>query len=292
MTPRQAASLVLLAAIWGSSFLFIRIAVEELGPAALTEARVLLAAAAVAAFVLLRRGALGLRERSWDYLVLGTFAAALPFGLIAAAELELPASLASILNATPPIWAAVIAALLFGERFTARLAGGLALALGGVALVVGLAPVDIDVPFVLAALAMLASGALYGAMGHFSARRMRGVAPLSLVAGQHATAAVVLLPAVALVPVREAPEVGEWGAVLALGLVCTALAFVLYFRLIAEVGATRTLTVTFLVPVFGVLWGALFLGEELRPLQGVGALVLLAGVLLVVARPPAARIQP
>lgn len=284
MTARQAASLVILAAIWGSSFLFIRIAVDELGPAVLTEARVLLAAAAVAAFVLLRRGALGLRERAPDYLLLGTFAAALPFGLIALAELELPASLASILNATPPIWAAVIAALLFGERFTPRLAAGLALALGGVALVVGLAPVDVDVPFVLATLAMLASGVLYGAMGHFSARRMRGVAPLSLVVGQHAAAAVVLLPAVALVPVREAPAVGEWGAVLALGLVCTALAFVLYFRLIAEVGATRTLTVTFLVPVFGVLWGALFLGEELRPAQGLGALVLLAGVRLVVGR--------
>jgi len=284
MTPRQALSLVLLAAIWGSSFLFIRIAVDELGPAVLTEARVLLAAVPVAAFVLLRGGRLGLRERARDFLVLGTFAAALPFGLIALAELELPASLASILNATPPIWAAVIAAALFGEPFTARLAAGLGLALAGVALVVGLAPVDVDLPFVLAALAMLASGLLYGAMGHFSARRMKGVAPLSLVVGQHAAAAVVLLPAVALMPVREAPRVGEWGAVLALGLLCTALAFVLYFRLIAEVGATRTLTVTFLVPVFGVLWGAVFLGEELRAPQGLGALVLLAGVFLVVRR--------
>ncbi len=284
MTPRQVASLVVLAAIWGSSFLFIRIAVDELGPAALTEARVLLAAVPVAAFVLVRGGRLALRERWRDFLVLGTFAAALPFGLIALAELELPASLASILNATPPIWSAVIAALLFGERFTPRLAAGLGLALGGVALVVGLAPVDVDIPFVLAALAMLVSGVLYGAMALFSARRMKGVAPLRLVVGQHAAAAVVLLPAVALVPVREAPEVGEWGAVLALGLICTALAFVLYFRLIAEVGATRTLTVTFLVPVFGVLWGAVFLGEELRPAQGLGALVLLAGVWLVVRR--------
>lgn len=284
MTPRQAASLVVLAAIWGSSFLFIRIAVDELGPAVLTEARVLLAALPVAAFVLARGGRLALGERRRDFLVLGTFAAALPFGLIAVAELELPASLASILNATPPIWSAVIAALLFGERFTPRLAAGLGLALGGVALVVGLAPVDVDLPFVLAALAMLVSGALYGAMGLFSARRMKGVAPLTLVVGQHAAAALVLVPAVALVPVREAPDVGEWGAVLALGLICTALAFVLYFRLIAEVGATRTLTVTFLVPVFGVLWGAVFLGEELRPAQGLGALVLLAGVWLVVRR--------
>ncbi len=284
MTPRQAASLVLLAAILGTSFLFIRIAVEELGPAALTEARVLLAAAVVAAYVLLLRGALGLRERSRDYLVLGTFAAALPFGLIAAAELELPASLASILNATPPIWAAVIAALLFGERFTARLAGGLALALGGVALVVAWRPLTLMFLSSLRPWRCSPPARSTARWGTSSARRMRGVAPLSLVAGQHAAAAVVLLPVVALVPVREAPEVGEWGAVLALGLVCTALAFVLYFRLIAEVGATRTLTVTFLVPVFGVLWGALFLGEELRPAQGVGALVLLAGVRLVVAR--------
>jgi drug/metabolite transporter (DMT)-like permease len=284
MTPRQAASLVVLAAIWGSSFLFIRIAVDELGPAVLTEARVLLAAVPVAAFVLLGGGRLALRERWRDFLLLGTFAAALPFGLIAVAELELPASLASILNSTPPIWSAVIAALFFGERFTPRLAAGLGLALGGVALVVGLAPVDVDLPFVLAALAMLVSGVLYGAMGLFSARRMKGVAPLRLVVGQHAAAAVVLLPAVALFPVREAPDVGEWGAVLALGLLCTALAFVLYFRLIAAVGATRTLTVTFLVPVFGVFWGAVFLGEELRPAQGLGALVLLAGVWLVVRR--------
>lgn len=285
MTPRQSAFLVLLAALWGASFLFLRLSVEELGPAVVTEGRVLVAALAVLALVAVRRERVELRSRARCFLVLGTFAAALPFALIAAAELELPASLASILNATPPLWSAVLAATLFGERFTPRLAAGLVLGVAGVALVVGLERVAVTSSFVLAVAAMLSTGVLYAAAGQFAARRMQGVAPATLVVGQHLAAAVVLLPLCLVLPVRHGPVVGPACAVLALGVLCTALAFLVYFRLIAEVGATRTLTVTFLVPVFGVLWAALFLGESIRPVQGLGALVLLGGVRLVTARP-------
>jgi drug/metabolite transporter (DMT)-like permease len=222
-----------------------------------------------------------LRARWRSYLLLGAVNAALPFALIAAAELTIPASIAAIVNATAPLFSAVGAAIWLGDRLTRRSATGLALGLIGVALVVGLAPIDLDGKTLLAVGASMGAAALYAAGGHMTKLRFAGVPPLALAIGQLTGAALLLIPALGVDPPPHTPGAGPIAAVAALGLVSTGVAYLIYFRLIEELGATSALTVTYLVPVFGVLWAALFRGEEVTVGMLAGAAVVLMGVLLV-----------
>jgi drug/metabolite transporter (DMT)-like permease len=281
MTPRQLVLLVVLGALWGASFLFIAVTVDALGPIGVADARVVLAAVALLAYAALTSGVPALRARWRDHLLLGLVNVALPFALISAAELELPASLAAILNATAPLGSALIGAALLGQRLRARQGVGLVVALAGVALVVGLAPLELDLAAGLAVGASVLAALSYAVAGHLTRARFAGVPPLALSIGQLVAAAVLLTPLLAVVPPDAAPTGGELAAVLALGLACTAVAYLIYFRLIAEVGATSAITVTYLVPVFGVLWGTLFRDEQVTLGVLAGAALVLAGVLLV-----------
>jgi drug/metabolite transporter (DMT)-like permease len=290
VTPRQALMLVTLAAAWGASFLFIAIAVEDLGAIGVAEGRVVLAVAGLVAYAAAVRRLPALRARWRGYLVLGTINAALPFALISAAEETIPASLAAIVNATAPLFSAVGAALWLSQPMGRRGAAGLGLGVAGVALVVGLAPVHLTTETVLAIAACLAAAAAYAVGGHLVKLRFTGESPLALAIGQQLGAMLVLAPFLAALPPRQAPSAGALWAMLGLGLVCTAFAYILYFRLIAELGATSALTVTYLVPVFGVLWAALFRGEHITGGMVAGAAVVLGGVLLVAgASPPMLR---
>ena len=152
------------------------------------------------------------------------------------------------------------------------------------ALVVGLAPVHLTTTTILAIAASLGAAAAYGAGGHLVKLRFAGESPLALAIGQQAGALVVLAPFLAAQPPHHAPDSGAIWAVVGLGLVCTALAYLAYFRLIAELGATSALTVTYLVPVFGVLWAAIFRGEQITAGMILGAFVVLVGVILVTGR--------
>src|SRR4051812_2476247 len=274
LTLRQTRMLLALAAVWGASFLFIRVAVDDLGPVALADGRLLLAALALAPFVLrgLRRTA-PIRK----YVLLGAINAALPFTLIALAETRIDASLAAILNASTPLFSAVVAAAVGDEPFTARRAFGLALGIGGVALVVGLAHVDADLAFFGAAACSLAAALCYAIGTTYVKHAMAGEPPGTLALFQQLAAGLVLLPLVAAVPPRHVPDSGALLALAGLAVLSTSLAYLLYFRLVAEVGPTSTLTVTFLVPVFGVLWATVFLGEHL------GAGTLLGGALILLS---------
>jgi drug/metabolite transporter (DMT)-like permease len=282
--------LLALAAIWGASFLFIRVAVEPLHAIVVAEGRVLLGAATLVLWaVAARRLARPRVDRG--LLVLAAVNSAAPFTLIALAELEIEASLAAILNAVTPLYAAVIGAVWTEERLTAERAAGLLLGVAGVALVVGLAPFDLDVAFVAAAGASLLAALCYAVGGHLTRRRLETDEPVSLAAAQHLLAAGLLAPLVVVDPPVDAPDAGAVACLVAVGVACTGLAYVIFFRLIAEVGATSALTVTFLVPAFGVLWAALFLGEAIHAGTVLGGLAILAGVALVTgaarARSPA-----
>lgn len=284
MTARQAALLVGLAAVWGASFLFIAIAVGDLDAVGVAEGRVVFALVGLLAYAAAMRRMPALRARWRGFLVLGTVNAALPFFLIGAAEKSIPASLAAIVNATAPLFSALIAVIWLGEELGRRRAVGLGVGIGGVALVVGLAPVEQSLTTVLAIVASLAAAAAYAAGGHLVKLRFARETPYALAIGQQLGALVVLAPFLAVEPPHRAPHAGALWAVVALGLVCTALAYLAYFRLIAELGATSALTVTYLVPVFGVLWAAIFRGEHITAGMVGGAIVVLAGVLLVTAR--------
>ena len=289
MTLRQLAMLLGLAALWGASFLFMRVAVPAFGPVVLANARVALAGAALLAYAALIGARPTLRARWRDYLVLGTINAALPFTLLAAAELEIEASLAAVLNAMAPLFGALVAAVWLGERVTLAAKAGLVLGVAGVALVVGLSPFTLDLPFILAVLACLAAAFAYGVGANLVRARFVGEPPLSLAIGQQLAAAVVLLPLLPVVPPREPPDAVDVACLIALALGSTGIAYLLYFRLLAELGATGGMTVIFVVPVFGVLWGALFLDEAIHLATVLGGGVILLSVWLITRTPSRAE---
>jgi drug/metabolite transporter (DMT)-like permease len=250
--------------------MFIRVAVPALGPFTLMGLRVALAASILALYAaVLARGIPKLRSRWKEFLIVGATNSAIPFSLIAAAEIELTASLAAILNSTTALFTGVVAAAWIGEALTMKKIFGLVLGLAGVAVLVGWDPVSLSGIVLLSVGAMLVASLSYAIGGVYVKRTFAGVPPLAMAIGQHAGAALLLLPLAAVSLPAEAPPLPAALCALALTLLSTALAYLLYFRLIENVGPTKTLTVTFLIPFFGLLFGVLLLGEPI----GVGTLV-------------------
>ncbi len=281
MRPKDLLALILLGAIWGSSFLFIRVAVPSLGPFLLMEVRVGIAALALAPLALALGRLSEVRSRWRQFLVVGMFNAAVPFTLIAFAEIEITASLAAILNSTTVLFSALVAAAWTGDPLTARKISGVILGVAGVAVLVGLDPLPLNGAVLLAVGASLTAAFFYALFGTFVKRTFSGVRPLTLAFGQQAGAAAwLLLPAAATLP-GEAPPLAATLSALGLAIICTAVAYLLYFTLIANVGPTSTLTVTFLSPGFGVLFGVLLLDEPFDLGTFAGLVMILFSVALV-----------
>jgi drug/metabolite transporter (DMT)-like permease len=272
--------LFLLAAIWGGSFLFMRIGVPVFGPAALIAFRVAIAAVFLWLASVPLKKSLEFRRHWRHYLIIGLLNSAFPFVLFAYAAESLSASLLSILNATSPLWGAIVAALWLRTPVTRSIALGLFCGLAGVVLLVG-GGVALTGSAGWPALA----AALIAPMSYSVASTYTKACPSDATAfgnahGSMWMASLLVLPVVFLVPLRQTPHAGDWAAVAALGVLCTGAAYLLYFRLIEEVGPTRALSVTFLIPVFGVLWGALFLDEAIGWDKVAGGLLVLAGIAL------------
>ncbi|CAD6559788.1 putative cystine transporter YijE [Paraburkholderia hiiakae] len=272
MNPIDLAQLVFLAALWGGSFLFIRVGVTDFGVAPLMALRVGIGALFLLLVLFSRRPAreaLGtLRERAWPLFVVGILNSAAPFCLFAWAELTLSAGVTSVINATTPLWGAVVAYVWLKDRLSRLRVVGLAIGFAGVLALVWDQVVThagdgaSSTSAALAALAALVAAALYGVAASYTKRHLTGVDPLTVAAGTMTGATLVLAP-IALVTWPAAPiSMHAWGAVLCLGVACTGVAYLLFFRLIAAVGPARAITVTFVIPIFGILWGALFLGER------------------------------
>ena len=281
MTPKQLGALLLLAAVWGASFLFYRVAVPVLGPFVLVELRVLLAGLALLAYALIVRKKLELRANLGKLFILGLLNSVIPFTLIAAAQLTLSASLASILNATTPLFAAIAASIWLSEKLSVKRLMGLPIGVLGVAALVGWSPLEFNAQVALAVGMMLLAALAYALAGIYIKHQLTGVSGLTLAAGQQLSAAAMLIvPATLNVPTTP-PSLTVALAVLALALMSTALAYLLYFYLMAEVGPTKTLSVTYLIPLFGSLWGVLFLQESFTPGMLVGLALVMLSVTLV-----------
>ena len=274
MRQGDIARLVSLAAIWGASFLFNRITAPVLGPVLTAELRTLIAGLALAAWFTF--SGFDPQWRRWwrQYIVVGILSSAVPFLLWAYAALTLPAGLLSVLNATSPMWGALCSAFLLGERLHGKRILGLALGFSGVALVTQ--PTGEDALYLPAIIGALAAAFCYGLAAAYMKRWASNVPSRGMAVGTQLVAGTLLIPFIPLWPPAVAPTPLIAASMLALGLVCGAIAYLLYFRLIADIGATGALTVTYLIPVFGVLWGAVFLGETVT-------LLMLAGVALVIA---------
>ena len=267
MGAREWALLLLLSILWGGSFFFTEVALHEIAPLTLVVGRVGIAALALVVLIHVRGQRLPADPRLWAaFMVMAVLNNVIPFSLITFGQTAISGSLASILNATTPLFTVLLAHVLTrDERLTPARLGGVFLGLVGVVVLVGpsaLASLGIDARAQLAVLAAALSYAFAGIFG----RRFRGTSPLATAAGQLLCSTALMLPIAALVetPWRGAmPGAATWAAVIGIALLSTAIAYLIYFRLLASAGATNLLLVTFLIPISAILLGTTFLGERI-----------------------------
>ena len=267
--------------MWGGSYLFLRYAVPSMGALLLIELRVVLAGAALLAFLLATGGQVGWRRHWRAYLFVGAVGLALPFTLIAQAVTVIDASTAAILNALSPLFASVVAAIWIRDPITPAKAAGIALCLVGTAVLVGWTPVPMSGRELFAASLSIAATAIYGYTIVFTKVHLREANPLGTAAGTLLMAALAMLPFTPVSRDFSAIPAGAWLAAAGLALVSTTVAFIFYYRLIADVGPVKAITVTLLVPVFGMFWGVVFLGEPVTAGRLAGCAIILAGCSLI-----------
>lgn len=269
--------LLLLAALWGGSFLFMRIAAPALGPVWLIECRVMLAGLALLPLLLRAKAWSVARTNLKQLFIVGSINSALPFLLLAFASLSLPAGYTSIVNATAPLFGTLIAAIWLHEKLTAARVIGLLAGFAGVTLLIGLQPIEMSPRVIGSIVAGLLAAMMYAIAAPYAKHHLSGIPPLAIATTTQLGAAVALLPLLPFSVPSTTPSVTVALSVLALALFSTSLAYLLYFRLLQNIGASKALTVTYLVPVFAMLWGALFLGETITVAMILGCCLILLG---------------
>lgn len=276
MRARDVIHLLVLAAVWGASFIFMRRAAPEFGPVPLVAVRVGIAAAFLLAIMTLRGRTTELRTQPLALLVVGILNSALPFALIGFAVLHISGGHAALLNASTPLWGALVAWLWFGDRLNRSRVCGLLLGLAGVAVLSGGRGGGAGETSLLAVAAMLLATLSYGVSASYTRRYLSQLPALTIATGSMLGAtASLLVPAWLLWP-SGAISVTAWASAAVMGIVSTGIAYIIYFRLVASIGPARAIAVTFLVPAFGMLWGTLFMDETvtLRMLAGGGVILL------------------
>jgi drug/metabolite transporter (DMT)-like permease len=282
MSQKALFQLLSLAALWGSSFLFMRVAAPEFGPVALASFRVVGAALFLTPLLWQRRLFGEVRQHAPALFAAGLTGSALPFTFYAYASLSLPAGLSAVFNAATPLFGALVAWVWLRERLNRWRSIGLAVGFAGV---LGLAvskvapQAGMEAP-AWAVLACLASTLLYGVGAGIVQRYLQGVSPLTIAGGSQLGAAVIMLPLGLWQAPAQMPSMGAWGAAVGLAVACTGLAYILFFQLVSSVGSARAMTVTYLVPLFAVVWGWLFLDEAITPPMLMGGGVILLGTAL------------
>jgi drug/metabolite transporter (DMT)-like permease len=281
LRPQDVARLVALGAMWGASYLFMRVAVPHLGPALMIELRVTLAGLLLLAFMLLAGKGSAWRRHWRPWLFIAVVGTAVPFMLIAEALRSIDASTAAILNALVPLFTTIVAAVWISERITPAKAAGVFLSIAGTAVLVGWTPQPMSAKELLAASMSVAATVLYGINIVFSRVHLREATPAATSAYSLLLAGVVLLPFTPLDRNLASVPPSAWMALLGLAIVSTTVAFIYYYRLIADIGPVKASTVTLLVPVFGMIWGVAFLGEPLTPGRLAGCAIILLGCSLI-----------
>ncbi|MBE0351295.1 DMT family transporter [Pseudoalteromonas lipolytica] len=272
--------LFFLAAIWGASFLFMRMAASSLGPAVLIELRVGFAALTLCAFAVYFNKKLAFFTYKKHFFITGALNSAIPFLLFAFAAQTINASTLAILNSTTPIWGAIVGIIWSKSTPSKSMILGLLLGLIGVAILVRQNSLTINTATVTAIIASRCASLSYAIASHYTKHAPK-LSAFDNAHGSMWAASMLVLPLIFVMPIREMPSQTVMAGVIALGIVCTAVAYILFFRLIDEIGPTSALTVTFLIPLFGIIWGNLILDEEIGPNTLLGALCVIAGTMLV-----------
>ncbi len=289
MTAVSFFRLLCLAAIWGGSFLFMRVAANTFGPAYLIEFRVTFAAVALLLIAVYLKKKLTLTAHTKHFFIIGLFNSAVPFLLFAYAAQTLNASTLAILNSTAPIWGALVGFVWYRSPLTAKSVLGMLIGIGGVAVLVGLDTSTIGEEAMLPIAASLMASFSYGIATNYT-KNAPQVPAFDNAHGSMWAAVIWVLPLLPFLPMRAEPSHFEWSSVVMLGVVCTGFAYLLYFRLVSDIGPASALTVTFLVPVFGILWGYLVLDEPVGSNTIIGTILVLSGTMLVTGFSPTAML--
>lgn len=278
MKNNSSFEMILLAAIWGVSFLFMRIGGPEFGPVLLMALRTLIASLFLVPIMYLYKQQKSLKGLYGKLFLASMFNVAMPFVLYGYATLTLTAGVTSILNATTPMFAAIVAFFWLRNKLNFASAMGLFVGFIGV-YVLMMDKIGLDQQSsIFPALAGLGAACCYGIGTVFTQKYLSSIKPLALAAGNQVAASLVLIPlSLAFLP-NQMPSNPAIYSVLFLGLVCTGIGYILFFRLLAALGPTKTVSVTYLIPAFGLLWGALFLGEEITLRIMLGSCLILFGV--------------
>lgn len=286
LSTADMAKLGLLAAIWGASFILMRLAVPETGPLLAALLRIMLAAVALFIFVQIKHIPMHWQRSLKAYSLAGLFGAALPFTLLSYAALHLPAALSALLNATCPLFGALFSMLWLKERLTAGKALGLILGICGVGLMVGTESLAKEKFTWLALAACLAGPACFAISAiiikhNTCPRKPDKIAPLAMAAGSMILAAAIMLPLLPLALPVHMPSPQAIGWLAALALLPSALAQIIFIPLIANIGPTRAMSVAFLIPLFSILWGLIFLQETLPLVSLLGGCAVIAATALI-----------
>ena len=285
MTPGLYLQLLLLGAIWGTSFLFMRVLSPNIGAWFTAEVRILLGGLGLVAWFA-ATGFDAQWRRFWKpYLVTGLINTALPFALFSYAALTIPASYSAILNSVAPLWGALFAAIWLNDPFTLRKFAGLLASSSGVALIARIGPVPMTAEVLMAIGAAIAATALYGIASVYIKLSLAQAKPAAVAGCSQLLAGLLFVPVLFTVPPSASFSTGVVVNIAFIGLVCGSVAYLLYYRILSQAGPMHALSVTYLVPLFGMTWGALFLDETITPGMLGGCLMVLGGLALLSSTP-------
>ena len=269
---------LLLATLWSLQYIFMRMSVPTFGTPIVADARAIFSAIFLVPWMLfVLRQEIGLRPHWRDYLWVALVNNVFPFLCFAYAATGLPASYLAVVNGMVPLWSAVIAAPVLKERLGAHRVAGFVLGIGGVALIVNLGPIELNAHTISASIAAMAGAFFWGWAGVVIRQRTGRAPAMGLATGSILFCALILSPAWVQVPPASTWTPTSLFGLVALGLLCSGLAYLPFFTLVRDIGPTRTLTVGLAVPVLGIFWGWLLLGETITaPMLAGAALVLVA----------------
>jgi drug/metabolite transporter (DMT)-like permease len=281
MKAKDIVDLVLLAAVWGASFLFMRIGAPEFGPIALMQLRMLIAALFLLPIMKMSGGFAELSGNWKPLTILGFLNSAIPMLLLTYSTLYVTAGYSSIFNATAPLWGALVAWVWLSERLSKMSVVGLLIGFIGVAVLAGDAESLASPGSTLAVAAAISGAFFYGVGANYARRHTKHLKSMSVATGSMLFPAIIMLPLTVVTWPDALPSARAWLALIVMGIASTGFAYILYFRLIANVGPAKAITVAYLIPAFAVIWGSLILDETVTALMIIGCLIIFLGTALV-----------
>ncbi len=277
MNSKDLSYLFILASIWGGSFIFMHVAAPVFGPVATADLRILIAGIVLCSYFSFQKINLEWRDNWKEYLGIGIVNSAIPFALYSYAAMHIPTGYSVILNSTSPLFGGILSHFILQDKFSAKKFLGVMLGTTGVTFVSKVGASNTNPAFKWSIIACLGASFCYAITGVYLKSKKKKMNPLGIAGGSQLLAGLFFLPLIYFFPITGIVTTKVALNLLALSFLCSAVAYVLYFKLINSVGATKALTVTFLMPLFGMLWGLLFLGEVISWDMILGAFLILIG---------------